>query len=358
MRGRSLHHVLALLVLAGTLHAVPLAPRPRIVVLGPTALDAGHVPRGQPLAYVVRIRNEGRADLEITPPRAVGRSAEQTATKLVRIAAGEEHELRVQAETGHLAGRVEFTFASWTNDPAMPTVMIELRAVVDPFVEILPSWGVRLERFHDENKRVTLTIRSHEPGQLVVLDIRSGGDPLAHELRRIDDSEYELQAWAPSGTPVGNGGGRLSIVTNSLHEPEREVRITYTIRGRLLADQDALRFPATEMRPPGQDDVTRLLTITHVDGKPFSLTSANCVSDMPGEPDPRVDMKWECAGASCRVLVTQHGGAGSTGFQGKLALTSNLSGEPLVKVPLQIDAKCRPRTGKSGPAQPCPPPLR
>lgn len=354
---------LALLLLAsafaGGAHDATGGPaaRPRIVLLRSATFDAGHVPRGQTITFVLPLRNDGDTDLEITPPRRRGAEAQQVASRPQHVAPGKELDLRVTAETTFLRGPVTILFTSTSNDPAMPIVAIELHAVVDAFVDILPSERVVLERFHDEDKRTTMRIVSREPGELVVREVRAAGDPLGHELRRISPTEFELETWAPRGTAPGTSGGTLTIVTNSAHEPEREVHVTCTIKGR-LAVSGALSFPATNLRPPGQDDVTRVLTITHVDGTAFTLTSARAASTRDGDADPNVDAIWQCAGASCRVSVTQRGGAGDTGLLGSLALTSNLPGEPAVHIPLQVEPSCRPRTGKSGPPLPCPPPLR
>jgi len=332
-------------------------PVPHVVVSMP-AYDVGVIERGATIEHVFVVRNDGAVDLEVHRPELTGiepidgskcqrlplsmLAQVQVSRRGQIVPPGESLELSIQQETswfsGPCVGRVFLHFRASTSDPSQRVLELLIRADVRPFVEILPDEYASIERGRNEELRRRFRIRSHEPRPFRITDVRNEvGAHLHYSLDRVDDIEYGLEVWLDRSAPVGKSGGRLTVLSNSTHEPERSIYVHAEVESRFELSGGRLDFTRTpeemqQRRRASPERTVKTMRVTALDGEPFELTCARVEPGYAGAVAPLVEVETvHTTPATWQVSISHTNDGSVTESHGWLILCTDDAGEPEIR---------------------------
>lgn len=235
--------------LACAAHAAP------IIEITPAEIDFGRIPQAPPAERAVVIANKGDAPLVIDRTVSSCPCASLDLPPETAIAPGQSLDLQLRYDPAGREGEGAATVVVYSNDPATPVAMIEVRVLVAVPLLIRPaaglSWGMA-PRGRELEKELTLL--PGIPGaaiDLLAIDVAQPGVSVRHE-KRDDNGEESVRAWFTLGpdTPLGalqsTINARVRVGGETL-----DVAIPFhgNVLGDLLLTPPAIISPRTAYRP-------------------------------------------------------------------------------------------------------------
>jgi hypothetical protein len=145
-------------------------PRPRLVV-DTLVHDAGRVRHGERVEARFEIRNEGEADLVIREVQAACGCT--VASFDPRIPPEGSGSVRARLDTATLAGPVAKTITVLSNDPAIPRLVLTLRAEVATWVVVSPAYARLLAVQTEPAAATAVTLWNDDGPPIEIADVRT-----------------------------------------------------------------------------------------------------------------------------------------------------------------------------------------
>jgi len=228
---------LAGLVLAGGVAMADDAAAPKMVI-AESIKDFGSVPKGDPISYDFAIRNEGKADLVIDSVKPSCGCTVADFTKVIKP--GETGKATLKVETKNFEGPITKSATVTSNDPTTPTTTLVIKAIVKPFVSVLPQSFVRFAGLEGEASTQSVTLVSEEKGPFSVQSVDttkpyiqakvtklSGNDKVAG---KGEGDQYRLDISLGKDAPVGLLAEKVTAHTNLDKAKTVEVTVSGLVR--------------------------------------------------------------------------------------------------------------------------------
>lgn len=246
--GRAKARPFLLPILAGCLLAAPpasgdarlSAPAPR-AVLRDAPFDFGRVRKGEKIVHAFRIHNGGNAKLEFR--RASLSMPGMSCRTSPPLEPGGDGTIVVEWATGQVQGKMRGMVNVATNDPALPSIDLELTGRVVGPLDVEPLPGVFLSAFRDEGIHRELTLTSNEPGPVALRAEPARGGHYAASLEPVEAGRsWRLTVAAAPGTLPGRYDETLRLVSDSTAIGTVELPVHVYVKADLYANPDELDF--------------------------------------------------------------------------------------------------------------------
>jgi hypothetical protein len=299
-----------------------------VIVIDKPVHDFGAVPEGGAARHLFKVRNTGKAPLEI---KSVTASCGCTAAapKEKQIAPGGSGEIEVSFDTRGRPGKTEKTVTVASNDPRTPTTILTIKVHVEQLLGFEPTFtfltgfageGVKGETWlsgklaGDARPRIT-RVEPQGPTKVQLIERKTDAGP-QRGLR------FQL---APR--TIGQGTFKVVVATGIGERPEVEHQVTWSIRGNVEA-------PTVVYLDLAQPDLKE--RVIHVTSRrpDFRLKAARVLDGpftaqlLPGGEGPRRAVK----------LTTTQPQPPPSQIAGKLVLESNDPLEPRKEIALTLAA--------------------
>lgn len=298
----------------------------------------GTVKQGETITHTFVIQNTGAAPLKIARMEL----SEQGITTRMKpvIFPGEEGQITVRWDTGRLKGDVSGEVVLHLDDPAQPPVVLLLKGVVKPTLEVLPSRAVFLSVFKGESIEQTITIINNEARPLAITRLEPRGQHFLADLRAVDPGKvYELVLRVPAEAPPGRYHEGLDLHTD---QPERsliKIAVNVLVKTELYVFLESVDFGTMSLadlaRTPALiESITQTMLVKKRQGD-FEIKSVT--SDLPF-----LRIRQEPAGRSgtFRIDVSLDRDKLRSGkMQGSLRIRTDDKEFPELVVPVQGEAR-------------------
>lgn len=301
-------------------------PAPVIVVDQPVH-DFGVVAEGGPARHLFKVRNTGKAPLEIQNV-AASCGCTAAAPKERRIAPGGTGEIEVSFDTRGRSGKVEKTVTVMTNDPKNANKILTIKVDVQRMLGFEPEMtflsGVAGEPVKGE---AWLSGKLAGKARPKIVRTEPAGVGLKVELaEKPGGGQRGLRIQVPSGA-VGQGSARVVLATGIADRPELEHQVSWSVRGNVEA-------PAMVFIDLGRPEMKERVFQVSSRRPDFKLRSAKVTEGpflaevVPGADGARPSIK----------LRTSLAQPPPQAVSGKLVLESNDPLEPKKQVALTVAA--------------------
>jgi hypothetical protein len=268
--------VLALTCIATVRPVYAGSTGPQLSVALPTH-DFGTVSQGTTLVHQFKIGNTGAEVLQISevkPACGCTTTGEWPHT----LAPGASGLIPVQLDTTHFIGPVTKTISIFSDDPAHPEFVLELKANIWTPISVLKPVLV-LPAVSDPMRPGTAatTIRNETSTPVTVSILRNENPVFVPELRTIvPGKEFELVTSAKPPLPEGTQTGRIVLKTSNPQRPEITIDAVVTVLPAIQVAPAQITFPASRLSAP-EKRFAVLLNHRNVD-----LDVSDVKTDAPG----------------------------------------------------------------------------
>lgn len=258
------------------------APAPRAVVAD-AHYDFGRVKSGEKIVHEFRMHNGGDARLEFT---GATMSRKGMTCRLSKpLAPGEDGTISVEWSTEHVFGKLRAEAKILTNDPANPSIPLELSGQVYSPLDIEPIPAVFLSAYQNEDVARDLTLRNNQPdaAEIRLLEARD-----VHFVAALKPREpgrvWQLTVRTAPGTPPGRYDETLELQSSDSGIGRIRLSVHLFVKADLYADPVDLDFgeiPLDRVRKdPRLLPVLAQMVFVKKRRGDFRLTSIH--SDVPG----------------------------------------------------------------------------
>jgi hypothetical protein len=251
---------------------VPAEPKaPRLTVVEPVK-DFGTVAKGDKIDWSFAVKNTGDADLQILAARPACGCTVADFDKVIKP--GEMGKVTAHVDTTNFNGPITKTVTIETNDPNTPSSVLNLQAIVKPYVDALPAGFVRYNLVQGDAEMQTFTLVSDEEAPFEITKVDVPGDYVKVNWAKIDKPEDLVKAGRTgqnqyrfnvtlggANAPIGPLAEKIRIVTNSKHQPDYVVSIAGLVRPSIRVEPQAINFG--EVAPSDASAVRTVLLHTN-----------------------------------------------------------------------------------------------
>ncbi len=242
----------------------------------------GTVKQGETINHTFVIRNTGSAPFKIA--RMEISQQGMTARMKPEIPPGEEGQITVRWDTGRVKGDVSGEVVLHPDDPAQPPVVLLLKGVVKPALEVLPSSAVFLSVFKGESIEQTLTIINNETRPFAITRLEPRGQHFLAELRAVDPGKvYQLVVRVAPETPPGRYREALHVHTDQAERSPIKIAVNVLLKTDLYVFPDTVDFGTVSLadlaRTPSLIESIRQTVLVKKRQGDFEIKSVT--SDLP-----------------------------------------------------------------------------
>lgn len=344
-------------------------PAPKIVA-EPATLELGRMLDDKSVHGTINLRNDGDADLVIsgatstcgcTIPTFAGSKMDtdkkQAATTTVTLKPGETTAVDVEFHPAGKHGDQTQKVTIKSNDPARRELVVDVKATVQPIVQIDPAIVNFGEIERNESKTVVATITGRTPDFAIPM-VTTGSefitakvlDTTDKEVDGVKTREVRVQFTLAAAKAMSIAGSATVRTT----DPRRRI-LSLPMQGTVLGDLalDPAKL-TVGLASPG-DAVQKSIRIRSRSGKPFKIldvkergletspatwTIADAGSDAPGASD---------------LLLTFTAPKKPGMWRGTLVLTTDVPDQEKIEVPYNGSIRPAPAPPQPSPAQPVTP---
>ncbi len=233
------------------------------MVLPEKILDFGVVPKGEVIAANFKVLNEGTAPLEIKTVRPTCGCT--IADFPESIAAGSEGVIKARLDTMDFTGPINKALLLMTDDPETPSVSLVIKAMVQPFLEILPRAMIRINAIQTEEatEKVYLVANENVTKSYKVTKVESAVPFVKASFRLLEKSEavderqgkqYEITVTLTDDVPPGPLNAKVTIHTDHPKAPKVPFKVIGVVRALLNVTPMSLQFgPVDAAIKPGRN---------------------------------------------------------------------------------------------------------
>jgi hypothetical protein len=242
----------------------------------------GTVKQGETITHSFVIRNTGSAPLKMARMEL----SEQGITARIKpmIPPGEEGQVTVRWDTGRVKGDVSGEVVLHFDDPMQSPIVLLLKGVVKPALEVLPSRAVFLSVFKGESIEQNVTIINNEERPFVITRLEPRGQHFLAELRAVNPGKvYELVVKVPQETPPGRYRETLDVHTDQPWRSPIKIAVNVIVKTELYFFPDSVDFGTVSLadlaRTPSLiESITQTVLVKKRQGD-FEIKSVT--SDLP-----------------------------------------------------------------------------
>jgi hypothetical protein len=253
------------------------AAAPRIEVL-PETKDAGTVAKGQVVQATFAVRNGGGSDLIISDARPSCGCTVASFDKLIKP--GAEGKIVSNVDTKSFSGPISKSVLIVSNDPERPQMNIFIKALVKPYVDVLPQAFVRFSVIKGDNSGQDVILLSEEKGfqptiaetsqAYVKAEIHPAGDK--DKIAGRTGNQYRLHINVTPDAPEGLLNAPIRVATGVAQQPTVEIPVSGIVRPRVSVTPVTVNFGNFTA---GKDPITRNIIVTNnKPGLPVKVTRA------------------------------------------------------------------------------------
>ena len=201
-----------------------LAKTPPKMALGETSHDFGTLMEGQPLSHTFVIENRGGEPLKI---KDVAPACACTVPRYAKsIPAGGKGEITRSIKPFSVRNRFRKNTVVHTNDPEHPEVLLVLKGVVHPLIEVQPGNIVRFLGDPREGKQSEVRFISHHSTPWEIKDFRTNiPDKIEVSLKAEEPGKVYLLEVKNRLKAGGRYAGLIEVFTSSQERPRMIVRV-------------------------------------------------------------------------------------------------------------------------------------
>ena len=253
------------------------ASAPKIEVL-PETKDAGTVAKGQVVQATFAVRNGGGSDLIISDARPSCGCTVASFDKVIKP--GAEGKIVSNVDTKSFSGPISKSVLIVSNDPERPQMNIFIKALVKPYVDVLPQAFVRFSVIKGDNSGQDVILLSEEKGfqptiaetsqAYVKAEIHPAGDK--DKIAGRTGNQYRLHINVTPDAPEGLLNAPIRVATGVAQQPTVEIPVSGIVRPRVSVTPVTVNFGNFTA---GKDPITRNIIVTNnKPGLPVKVTRA------------------------------------------------------------------------------------
>ena len=338
---RSTLTIVAVCLIAGAALA-QVTEGPRLTIVEPKK-DFGTVAKGEKLSWSFVLKNTGSQDLEITNVQPACGCTVAEYDKVIK--AGETGTVHATVNTQTFTGPISKSISIRTNDPDAASAQLMIHAVVRPYVEADPAGFVRYSILQGEvgTEYVTLYSEEDEPFEIVGVELPGEWVKVEYAEASADErtpkgkrgnNQYRVKVTVGGPTaPVGPLVDKITIVTNSQHQPEYELSLSGIIRPAYSVRPTVVNFGDVDSGAGTARTV--ILSSNHKDA-PGSFKVEKVETSQPGL---FVAETRETGAGTYEVIVKIRDGAKAGSAKGDLMIYTSDIANPVTTVPMVANIK-------------------
>jgi hypothetical protein len=311
----------------------PLAAAPKMEV-SPETKDAGTVAKGQVVDAVFVVKNTGGSDLIISDARPSCGCTVASFDKVIK--AGGEGKIHSSVDTKSFSGPISKSVLVVSNDPDRPQVNLFIKALVKPYVDVLPQAFVRFSVIKGDNAGQDVLLVSEEKGfrptiaetsqPYVKAEVLPAGDKDKIPGRAGD--QYKVRINVLPDAPEGLLNAPIRVATGVTQQPTVEIPVSGIVRPRVSVTPVTVNFGNFTA---GKDPITRNIIVTNnKPAVPVKVTRAEV--SVPGfitDVVPTQD------GISYTVVVKASGAVKKGALDGTVKLFTSDKERSVIEIPLR-----------------------
>ena len=238
---------------------------PKIDVV-PETKDVGTVAKGQIIDATFLIKNSGGSDLVITDARPGCGCTVASFDKIVKP--GEEGKVISHVDTKTFAGPISKSILLVSNDPDRPQINLFIKAIVKPFVDVLPNAYVRFSLIKGDSDSQNVILVSDEKSfkpvvaevsqPYVKAEIAPAGEK--DKIPGHAGEQYRLKLTLSAEAPEGLLNAPVRITTGVSQQPTVEIPVAGIVRARVQVTPVLVNFGNFTA---GKDPITRNIIVTN-----------------------------------------------------------------------------------------------
>ena len=332
-------------------HQVGQPGKPKIIIERPLH-DFGELKAGTPLKYSFVVKNSGDAVLNIS---SVTPSCGCTATDFDKvIPPGKEGKITLAIEhTESLQGETSKSATVTTNDPAMPTFILSLRANfklerkpgesadvaalaegkrVGPFsVAPFDKWVTSALRGRPVSGILYLTNRENRPVRIT--EVVPGGDNFLVSLTKVQDGKrYDLTLTTNPSLKAGQHNQTVRLLTDDKATPEISIPLEVTVYPLVFVTPTQMNLKGLPLSMESQFSLP-LINVRKVSDQGGPLAIKSITSTLAFL---KLEQQTEADGKSYSIRLTldksKVGGPGD--FKGMVRIETNDPETPVFEIPV------------------------
>ena len=311
----------------------PLAAAPKMEI-SPETKDAGTVAKGQVVDAVFVVKNSGGSDLIISDARPSCGCTVASFDKVIKP--GGEGKIQSSVDTKSFSGPISKSVLVVSNDPDRPQVNLFIKALVKPYVDVLPQAFVRFSVIKGDTAGQDVVLVSEEKGfrptiaetsqPYVKAEILPAGDK--DKIPGRGGEQYKLRINVTPDAPEGLLNAPIRVATGVSQQPTIEIPVSGIVRPRVSVTPVTVNFGNFTA---GKDPITRNIIITNnKPAVPVKVTRAEV--SIPGfitDVVPTQD------GVSYTVVVKASGAVKKGALDGIVKLFTSDKERAVIEIPLR-----------------------
>jgi hypothetical protein len=334
--------VAGLLVVAGleaqAAKAKPAAAKPAVAApkmeISPETKDAGTVAKGQVVDAVFMVKNTGGSDLIISDARPSCGCTVASFDKVIKP--GAEGKIQSSVDTKSFSGPISKSVLVVSNDPDRPQVNLFIKALVKPYVDVLPQAFVRFSVIKGDNAGQDVILLSEEKGfrptvaetsqPYVKAEILPAGDK--DKIAGRTGDQYKVRINVTPDAPEGLLNAPIRVATGVSQQPTIEIPVSGIVRPRVSVTPVTVNFGNFTA---GKDPITRNIIVTNnKPAVPVKVTRAEV--SVPGFITDVVPTQ---EGVSYTVVVKASGAVKKGALDGTVKLFTSDKERAVIEIPLR-----------------------
>ena len=310
-----------------------LAAAPKMEV-SPETKDAGTVAKGQVVDAVFVVKNTGGSDLIISDARPSCGCTVASFDKIIKP--GGEGKIQSSVDTKSFSGPISKSVLVVSNAPDRPQVNLFIKALVKPYVDVLPQAFVRFSVIKGDNAGQDVLLVSEEKGfrptiaetsqPYVKAEVLPAGDKDKIPGRAGD--QYKVRINVLPDAPEGLLNAPIRVATGVSQQPTIEIPVSGIVRPRVSVTPVTVNFGNFTA---GKDPITRNIIVTNnKPAVPVKVTRAEV--SVPGfitDVVPTQD------GISYTVVVKASGAVKKGALDGTVKLFTSDKERAVIEIPLR-----------------------
>ncbi len=243
----------------------PLVAAPKIEI-APETKDAGTVAKGQLVEATFVVRNTGGSDLIISDARPSCGCTVASFDKVIKP--GAEGKIVSSVDTKSFSGPISKSVLVVSNDPDRPQMNLFIKAMVKPFVDVLPQAFVRFSVIKGDQAGQDVILLSEEKGfhptvaetsqPYVKAEILPAGDK--DKVPGRPGEQYRVRINVTPDAPEGLLNAPIRIATGVSQQPTIEIPVSGIVRPRVSVTPVTVNFGNFTA---GKDPITRNIIVTN-----------------------------------------------------------------------------------------------
>jgi hypothetical protein len=308
-----------------------IAPK---IEISPETKDAGTVAKGQMVEATFVVKNAGGADLVISDARPSCGCTVASFDRLIKP--GAEGKIVSSVDTKSFSGPISKSVLVVSNDPERPQMNLFIKAMVKPFVDVLPQAFVRFSVIKGDSAGQDVILLSEEKGfrptiaetsqPYVKAEILPAGDKDKIPGRLGD--QYKVRLSVTPDAPEGLLNAPIRIATGVAQQPTVEIPVSGIVRPRVSVTPVTVNFGNFTA---GKDPITRNIIVTN--NKP--AVPVKVVRAEVSVPGFVTDVVPTQEGVSYTVVVKASGAVKKGALDGTVKLFTSDKERPVIEIPLR-----------------------